>query len=288
MVLMASAAAARNISNRETTDTTPDAGLPRSANGKSADLLTAFHGLDALPRLSNVICRGSRGFVGMPVIFATEIDIETMQAGDFRVTLQSGAMGTMHCASVLPATDPGELRTVLLIGDLGNSETDPPVSVEIVGNIHSMDGKMTYRGASVGVVPLADGPSLAFAETVKDWTRVGTLGPRRVRGSLCPGAGPVQAVRVTWEGGVTLEGGAEPDQSHAALYAMTVEGADGTPREVTPFHLADLGDGDNNHMLCMDTTDRPVSVAFPPGILTNPNNDLNPATSIEVSRAETR
>ena len=47
--------------------------------------------------------------------------------------------------------------------------------------------------------------------------------------------------------------------------------------------LANLGDGDNNHMLCMDTTDRPISVSFPEGILTDPNDDLNPATTASVT-----
>jgi hypothetical protein len=47
--------------------------------------------------------------------------------------------------------------------------------------------------------------------------------------------------------------------------------------------LADLGDGDNNHLLCLDTADQPVSVSFPAGIFTDPNDDLNPETEIAVS-----
>lgn len=272
-----------NISNRDLSDTTPDAGLPSEANGQSAELLSAFHGLDALPRLSNVICRGSEGKTGMPVVFATEIDIATMQAGDFRVTTRSGAIGTMHCASVLPATDPGELRTVLLIGQLGPAHSDPPVRVDIVGHLHSFDGKLDYQGARVPVIPLEDGPSITLAEVVEDWTRVGTLGPRRVRGSLCPTDGIVQAVRVTWEGGITLEGGTDPGEEERDFYTITVEAPDGTRRDVKPAALANLGDGDNNHMLCMDTTDRPIYVSFPAGILTDPNDDLNPSTRVDVN-----
>ncbi len=271
-----------NISNRDLSDTTADAGLPKEANGQSAELLAAFHGLDKLPNLANAICRGSEGKTGMPVIFSTEIDITTMQAGDLRVTTRSGKIGTMHCVSVLPATDPGELRTVLLIGQLGLSDTDPPVSVEVIGNLHSIDGTLNFRGTSVSVIPLEDGPSIALAEVVDDWTSVGTLGPRRVRGSLCPTEGIVQAVRVAWEGGVTLEDGTEPGEAERDLYTITVEAADGTRRDVKPAALANLGDGDNNHMLCMDTTDRPISVSFPEGILTDPNDDLNPATEVDV------
>ncbi|NOD48665.1 hypothetical protein GS624_15225 [Ruegeria sp. HKCCD5849] len=272
-----------NISNRKLSDTTANASLPRQANGQSANLLSAFHGLDALPRLSNVICKGSKGYSGMPVIFSTEIDVATMQAGDFQVRTRSGEIGIMHCVSVLPATDPGELRTVLLIGRLGPSDTDPPVSVEIVGHLHSIDGSMDFRGASTPVIPLEDGPSIAWAEVVEDWTLVGTLGPPRVRGSLCQTEGIVQAVRVVWEGGVTLEDGTEPGEAERDLYAITVEAADGTRREVKPAELANLGDGDNNHMLCMDTKDQPISVSFPEGILTDPNGDLNPVTKVAIT-----
>ncbi|MEX0286692.1 MAG: hypothetical protein AB3N23_18955 [Paracoccaceae bacterium] len=283
-VLIAPGVWTNNISNRDLIDTTADAQLPREVDGRSAELLSAFHGLDALPRLANAICRGSAGFAGMPVIFSTEIDISTMQAGDFRVTTRSGQIGTLHCASVLPATDPGELRTVLLIGDLGPSDTDPPVSVEIVGHLHSIDGTLDFRGAKIGTVPLADGPSIALAEIVEDWRRVGTLGPRRVRGSLCPEEGIVQAIRVAWEGGVTLEDGTEPGATERDLYNITVEAPDGSQREVKPVALANLGDGDNNHMLCMDVVDRPISVSFPEGIFVDPNDDLNPATQMEINQ----
>ena len=279
-------ATAQTLSSRETVDTTPDLGLPRQADGTSADLLSAFHGLDALPFVSHRICLGSRGFGGMPVIFSTEIDTETLQAGDFLVTRASGETHPLHCVSVLPAVDPGELRTVLLIGDLGPSDSDPPVSVEIVGNIHSMDKTLNFRGARQSVVPLADGPSLTLAKSVDDWTRTGTLGPRRARGSLCPVDGTLQAVRVTWEGGVTLVDGSEPGEAERDLYSVTVEASDGSTRVITPFALADLGDGDNNHMLCLNVTDRPLSVAFPAGILTDPNDDPNPATSLEIRAAE--
>jgi len=272
----------QDLSNFELSDTTPSSDLPAHAGDQSAELLSAFHGLDALPFVSHLICRGAKGQTGMPVIFATEIDIETLQAGDFEVTTASGETGEMHCVSMLPATDPGELRTVLLIGQLGPAAADPPVRVTIAGNLHAMDGKMNYRGATVAVTPLPDGPSIILAETVEDWTLVGTLGPRRVRGSLCPSDRTLQAIRVTWAGGVTLPDGGEPSEMERDLYEVLVESEAGIRRTVKPAALADLGDGDNNHMLCMNTTDRPISVSFPAGVFTDPNDDLNPATSVQV------
>jgi len=271
------------VTSREVADTTPDAALPREADGRSAQLLSAFFGLDnRLPLLSRLICRGAPGADGMPVIFSTEIDHRTMQAGDFRVTTASGATGRLHCVTLLPATDAGELRTVLLVGEFGDAQTDPPVSVEIVGHLHSIDGRLDFRGARIAVTPLAAGPSLVMAEIADPTARDLGLGQRRTDGDDCPSTGIVQAVRVVWAGGVMLANGREPGDAERALYRVTVRGPDGTERQIAPAALADLGDGDNNHLLCLDTPDTPVAVSFPAGVLVDPNDDLNPATSVAV------
>lgn len=133
------------------------------------------------------------------------------------------------------------------------------------------------------MTPLAPGPTLVLAEIVDDSARDLGLGLRRTQGSRCPTGDTLQAVRAVWAGGVTLENGDEPGESERDLYRVTVRAADGTEREVTPAALADLGDGDNNHLLCLDTADTPLSVSFPAGVLTDPNHDLNPATSVAVS-----
>jgi len=276
-----------DVTSLERTDTTADAGLPREIGGQSAELLSAFFGLDnALPRTARLICRGAPGKDGMPVIFSTEIDHTTMQAGDFRVTTAAGATGQMTCITLLPATDAGELRTVLLVGEFGDAETDPPVSVEIVGHLHSIDGTLDFRGARIDVTPLAPGPSLVMAEIADPTARDLGLGQRRTDGAECPSDDIVQAVRVIWAGGVTLENGDEPGDAERDLYRVTVRAADGTEREITPAALADLGDGDNNHLLCLDTADTAVSLSFPEGVLADPNDDLNPATSVAVRGAQ--
>ena len=272
-----------DVTSRDLTDTTPDAALPRGSDAQSAELLSAFFGLDnALPFLSTLICRGAPGKDGMPVIFSTEIDHNTMQAGDFQVTTASGATGRMHCVTLLPATDAGELRTVLLGGEFDNAETDPPVQVEIIGHLRSIDGTLDFRGAQFDVTPLADGPSLVMAEVADPKAQDLGLGLRRTRGCPCPTADIKQAVRVVWAGGVTMANGDEPGYGERDLYRVTVRAADGTERDITPVALADLGDGDNNHLLCLDTADTPVSVSFPGGVLTDPNEDMNPATSVAV------
>jgi hypothetical protein len=60
---------------------------------------------------------------------------------------------------------------------------------------------------------------------------------------------------------------------------------DGSRDEIAPAALADLGDRDNNHRLCLGTTDPAVSVAFPAGYLVDPNQDRNPDTRVAVTSA---
>ena len=90
-------------------------------------------------------------------------------------------------------------------------------------------------------------------------------------------------IRATWQGGVTLPCGAEVDDGVRLAYRVTVEDADGGTRDVAPFALGDLGDGDNNHLLCFFEKVKPRAVHFPAGRVIDPNGDLNPATSIEVT-----
>ena len=198
--------------------------------------------------------------------------------------MASGAIGDLVCLTLEPANDPGELRTALLAGEFGSID-DQPVTVDIVGNILSLDGTVNFKGASIGVTALEAGPTIVFAENVPEskWE----LGGEATRlpwggGSRCP-IGTLQVVRVTWSGGVTKPGGSPADDSERALYKVSVSNDSETPADVTPFALADLNDGDNNHLLCLDTTDPAVTVSFPAGYLTDPREDLNPATSSVVT-----
>lgn len=273
-----------DATNTELADTTPDSDLPNTSGGKPATLLSAFFGLDnGLFQVANLICNGAAGKDGMPVILSAEIDHTTMQAGDFKVTTDAGKTGTMHCVSLLPATDAGELRTALLIGEFGNADGDPPARVEVVGNLHSIDGALNFKGASIAVTPLAPGPELVMAERVTSAEVDKGLGLARTKGSSCPSEGVAQQIRVVWAGGVTLPNGDEPGDAERRRYKVTLRAPDGTTREIVPAALANLGDGDNNHVLCIASTDRAVSVSFPGGILKDPNGDLNPQTSVRLS-----
>lgn len=250
---------------------------PRPAVTAPARLLSAFYGLDnSLGAGINRICPGASGQDGMPVVLSHTIDPETLQREDFRVFTRSGAERTPFCVTLAPARDPGELRTVLLIGEFGDAANDPPVKVLIVDDLLS-DGRtgrpVSFRGTETRVIPLEAGPTLVLAEVVPkdEWSVSG-------RGSACP-AGARQVVRVTWAGGVRLPNG----DAERALYRVTVERPDGTRDETAPAALAELGDSDNNHLLCLGTADPAVSVAFPAGHLVDPNRDLNPDTQVAVT-----
>lgn len=279
--------AAKWSDSTQTDTTATDVTAARDERGRPAALLTAFFGLDdALPsRSDRVICEGAAGKDGMPVVFSHEIDVATMQAGDFRVVTRSGQIGDLTCVTLAPADDPGEARTVLLVGHYG-SAADPPTRVEVIGNLLSKDRELNFKGAGVSVIALEDGPTLSWAEVVpeEEWdlgktaTRVSFGG-----GSGCP-AGTGQVVRATWAGGVTKPGGDEIDDNERVSYRVTLRDADGDERDVVPFALGDLGDGDNNHELCLDQAGEPVSVLFSASLVTDPREDLNPQTRVSVTR----
>lgn len=243
------------------------------------ELLSAFSGLDNSLRIRIATartCAGIPGGDGMPVIFSHEVDPATLDVADIRVRRSSGADGRVDCLTLRPADEPGELRTALLIGEFGSAD-DPAVSVEITGDVASLDGSLNFLGARVEVTPLSAGPTLVLAEVLapEAWSLDAT--------GDCPGDGVRAIVRATWAGGVRRPGGDEIDAREMALYRVTLVQADGTRIAVPPLAIGDLGDNDNNHDLCLGIAGTPISVFFPAGALVDPNGDLNPDTQIAVS-----
>jgi len=277
----------RTLDSYSQTDTTvTDVTARVDATGREAGLISAFYGLDdGLPYIFGLAsCKGAGGKDGMPVIFTHEVDIRTLEPGDFRITTASGKLGEVVCLTLAPADDPGELRTALVIGQYG-SLADQPATVEITGNVLSLDGTVNFKGASVAATPLESGPSLVWAERVPQaqWA----LGRAATRlpwggGDGCP-VGTAQVVRVAWDGGVRKTDGTEADLSTGQLYEVTVKASDGATRSVTPAALANLGDGDNNHELCLDVADPAMSVRMPAGNLIDPRDDVNDETVIAVT-----
>lgn len=251
---------------------------PTRATGK---ILSAFFGLDDSRRLrlrTFLACNGNSSRDGMPVILSNEIDDTTLDASDFQITSESGKVGRVDCVTLRPADERGEKRTVLVIGDYGSVD-DQPATVKVVGDLVSQDGGVNFKGAQAPVIPLEAGPTLILAQSISesDW-RLGTRGN-------CPRIGIKRVVRVTWTGGITKPGGAEIDAAEQALYRVRMRQSDGAVVSVAPVAVADLNDNDNNHELCLDVDAEPLSVVFPAGHLTDPNEDLNPDTEVKISAA---
>ena len=270
----------------DTTQTT----VPPSADVEGIDAmpLSAFFGADNAfgPFANQRVCEGAEGGDGMPLVFSHQLDINTLQPGDFRITRADGSTGSLVCVTPMPALDEGELRTILLIGEYGSAENQP-MQVDIVGNLLSIDGSLNFRNSSSTVIALEEGPTLIYAEVVPesqwDLGKELSTGLRfGAPGNGCP-EGTQQVVRVVWTGGVTKPGGGEIDDVERLAYKVFVEDDTGELTTISPFAVADLRDGDNNHELCLDTTANPVRVEFPAGLMTDPIGDLNPATSIDVT-----
>jgi len=255
------------------------ASIPEIDKQRDVKILTAFFGLDnGLTRRANLIYRKAKGKDGMPLVFSHELDPKTLQGADFVVTTKNGSVIIVEAASFLPANEEFELRTVLLIGEYGNHTDNPPISVEVVGDLMARTGQ-NFKGQSIKVIPLEDGPILSYAEYFtfdKDYPYV-----KKGRGCDCPKEETKTVVKVVWSGGVRALNGKELGENEMKDFVVTlVNGADTT--KVTPFKLADLGDSENNIDLCLKQAGTPILVEVNENIAIDPNNDKNPKTKIKV------
>lgn len=182
------------------------ASSPNREDYQQGRILSSFYGLDdALPAMASLfICDGAGGKDGMPVVFSHQIDITTLDPGDFQIINGKSEVKPVHCLSLAPAIDAGEHRTVLLVGDFGNVDKQP-VSIEIVGNIISIGGKTNFKGATSPIVPLAQGPGIVYAENIprSAWRndKSDTLTFWK-NANDCPPE-TKQKLRVTWSGGIS-------------------------------------------------------------------------------------
>ncbi len=267
----APATEAPSASSAFATDDPPTSDTPAIDDGLPADarILSAYYGLDELPGVVIRLCRTPRaiGDDGMPVTFSARLDADTVTPEAFVVETASGESVTPECATLRPADEPLELRTVLLAGTFGTPEAQPR-AVRVVGALRDTDGN-TLRGLDTNTItPLEAGPSLVLAERFAP-TTPGLAGE-------CPPA-TEQVVQLTWQGGVTGPDGADLGEAQRTAVSVTLE--DG--RTVTPIALAD-DDPDNFVHACLDVATPATSVAVRAGHFHDPGDDANPATQIEV------
>ena len=247
-------------------------------NAKSQDtLVSAFFGLDnGLPSL---LCNqlGSQ-LDGMPVNFKFPLDASSLSETDFEVLDSLGNIHTPVCVLLAPANENGENRTVLLLGEFGAAVTNPPVEVRVVGDLFTTD---TYSGESAcseiinlngitttNVIPLADGPSLFFAQ--------------RIDGNLNECNSGTQTIQVAWNGGITPYISADTE-SDLFQYYIGYSESSGVLIPHVPISIADINDNDNFHQLCFSTSDEIVKVSMMANTVEDPNQDPNLFSEIDVS-----
>lgn len=253
--------------------------IPEMDKKRQTEILSAFFGLDnGLNKRTKVIYKEAPGKDGMPLVFSHELDPESLEGADFAVTTRDGSVHVVEAASLLPANEEFELRTVLLIGEYGNHPDNPPVSVSVVGDLRARTGQ-NFKGEKCSVIPLDSGPVLSYAEyfTIDENYPYVAKGD----GCDCPKEETTTVVKAVWSGGVRAVNGKElGDDEKDDFRIALVNGSD--TNLVSPFQLADLDDNDNNIDLCLNQPGTPIRLSVREAIAIDPNNDQNPATEIGI------
>ncbi|MDF1521929.1 MAG: hypothetical protein P1P87_03810 [Trueperaceae bacterium] len=248
----------------------PAAVAANGADGPPSDarILSAYYGLAALPAHASLAClRRVTGEDGMPVTFSVQHDAATVTPDAFAVETATGELVTPLCATLRPATEPLERRTVLLAGPFGTPDA-PPRAVVVGGGLADAAGRSLVGFRSDAITPLEAGPSLVLAERF-DPDTVGLTGECLT--------GTQQVVQLVWEGGVTGPQDAALGEPQRLGVRVALE--DGAV--VAPVTLAD-DDPDNFVLACLGTAVPARSVAVDAGLFFDPGDDPNPATRVEV------
>ncbi len=253
--------------------------VPEIASTREAKILTAYFGLDnALPLQAIFIHKDAVGKDGMPMVLSLEVDPSTVDASDFEITSKDGTVYGVEAATLFPAEEAFELRTIVLIGEYGNYPDNPPVSVKIVGDLKGRTGK-SFKGQYTEVIPLEEGPILSYAEYFT-FTENYPYVERGV-GCDCPRGETQMIVKVVWSGGVRAINGEELGENELNYFEVTmVRGLD--TLVVNPFLFADLNDNDNNIDLCLDEVGIPISVRVNESAVIDPRGDKNSENELEV------
>lgn len=253
--------------------------IPEITQSREAKILTAFFGLDnELPQLARAIYWKAPGKDGMPIVFSLEVDPETLDADDFEITTSNNEKYKVEAVSLLPAEEEFELRTVLLIGEYGNHPKNPPISIQIVGDLMSRTG-LNFKGQRATVIPLEAGPILSFAEyfTFTEGYPYVESGA----GCDCPKETTKMVVKAVWSGGVRAVNGDELGRNELSNFRITlIQGLDTIT--VMPYQLADLSDNDNNVDLCLKEQGIPIKLTVKENTAIDPRGDLNPETEVLV------
>ena len=252
---------------------------PEINKTRKAKLISAFFGLDnAMPQKSMGIWSKAPGKDGMPLVFSHEIDPTTLNPDAFLITTQRGDKLNVAFATFKPAIEAFELRTILLIGEFGNTPNNEPKEVKIVGDLKTRDGQ-NLKGQKIEVTPLTNGPFISYAE----YFMLDKEYPFREKGSGCdcPKTETEMVIRTVWAGGVRATNGKELGKKELTSFSITLIQNSDTIK-VHPFHIADINDNDNNIDLCIKEKGIPILVEAKENIAIDPKGDKNFKTKIKV------
>ena len=239
-----------------------------SSQPQNTSILSAYHGLDQLPLAASLLCGSNvAGDDGMPIVFSTQLHVDSVAPESFLVIRSDGESVVPKCATLHPADEPLEQRTVLLTGDFGTfGET--PLRVEVTGPLLTFDGESLLGVSTEEITPLEAGPRVVLAERFAPNTD-GLAGE-------CPDD-TAQVVQLTWEGGVTGPANAAlGEDQRLGTWVLLEDGA-----TVNPLALVD--DDPDNHVLACLAEDSPAQwVLVHTGLFHDPGDIANPATHAEV------
>ena len=253
--------------------------IPPISKQRDAKVLSAFFGLDnSLPLAAIGLSWKAPGKDGMPVVFSHEINPTTLEASDFKIKTAKGKLMNVDVVTLRPAVEAFELRTVLLIGEVGNHPDDEPVEVAIIGDLLARSGQ-NFKGHKVSVTPLVKGPFLSYAEYFKLDDSYPYVAEGR--GCDCPREKTKMVVRTVWAGGVRALNGEELGDKELQNFRVALQMGKDTLM-VYPFQLADLSDNDNNIDLCINKEGIPLTVSVQANTAIDPRDDANNFTNIGV------
>jgi hypothetical protein len=240
-----------------------------SASTVTPRLLAATFGNDDFGGLFG--CLGAGPIDGLPVVFSAALNPRTVVPGNFRVINAQGQTVTPMCATLAPANDTDELRTVLLQGAFGTPTTNEPIRVDVQG-VKGIEGE-SYAGLQVAVTPYSVGQYLVYARAQATAGNVG--GQNQCPTNGASGAATAQIVQLAF--GSNTGGQFPPPQTTFTDLATYYDQFSVTLTNGTIVHPIALGDmnADNHLELCLAATSAAVSVSIAPNTLPDASGQLN-------------
>lgn len=208
-------------------------------------------------------CRQFRGDDAMPVVFNSQLPAGTILPSAFRVVTQNGDVFEPGCATLDPANDPDENRTVLLTGQMGTID-NLPVTVIVTEDLITVNGE-SLRGSSVTVTIRDVGPLLLLAEP-------------QTSSDECTARGSTDQVLLTFQGGITGPNGVEVGEEELVGFTLVNSNSD----RVQPTAFDDLNDNDNHLVLCVPSGFEPATVEVDAATVYDPTDIPNRASSAPV------